>query len=93
MLIAETYARLGESDRARTLLVEARRLGADAQFPTSVAWADRALGRLDAAAGAHADAERHLTTAARLFETMEARVEAERTRRELARLTRANAPE
>jgi tetratricopeptide (TPR) repeat protein len=89
-LLGDAYARLGERARARELLVEGRRLADEARFPIGVAWAERALGRLEGEAGALADAERHLTIAARLFDEIEARVEAARTRQELARYARAD---
>ncbi len=85
-LLAETRLRLGDIERARELAVLGLGLARAAPYLLVVGWAERALGRVERASGDVAAAETHLAAAVRTFDAMPCRLEAARTRLDLAEL-------
>lgn len=82
--LAEAHQRRGDLRRAQRVADECLALGRRIGFAWGVAAAERLLGGLAAARGAHADARAHLEEALRIFERIPAHAEVARTRAALA---------
>jgi DNA-binding NtrC family response regulator/tetratricopeptide (TPR) repeat protein len=76
----------GELERARGLIHQGYALCHDAHHPYGVGWAQRALGYIDQACGALANAERSFQEALQTFTSLQARFEIGRTHLALAEL-------
>lgn len=87
--LAEAWLARGELERARAQATRALELTRDAQFVYGSGWAQRTLGRIATAEGAHAEARRYLDQAGATFESLHARYDVARTRLDLAALAHA----
>ena len=82
--LGEAYLLKGDADKARELVQRGLQLTRDSRFLFGVGYGERALGRVALAQGATAEAQEHLTAACRTFESIGARFELARTRRDVA---------
>ncbi len=87
--LAEAYLLSGQVERARSVALQALDASRDLEFRFAVGAAQRALGRVAAAAGAPGEAETHLLDARRTFAAIEVRFEEARTCLDLAGLAHA----
>jgi tetratricopeptide (TPR) repeat protein len=74
-MLAEAYLITGAVDRARAAAIEGLRLTTETNYRHGMAWARRALGRIEAASGKWEVAARHLHAALELFTSIQARID------------------
>lgn len=84
--LGETYLLCHDLNTARDWICQGLTIARETSYHTGVAWATRALGRLDQASNALAASEQHLQEALDMFETLQLRFEVGRTHLDLARL-------
>lgn len=85
-MLGEAYLSNGQIDAARTVALKGLEISTDVKFLLGVGLAQEALGRIERAQGALAEAERHFTEALQIFDLIHARFEEGRTHLDLAAL-------
>jgi DNA-binding SARP family transcriptional activator len=84
-LLAEAHLDAGHVDQARAIATEALAIAREGGWPVAIGYAERALGRVDVAAGRLNDGEAALERALHTFAAAEARAQVARTRVALGR--------